>query len=93
MNWITFILVVVSAAINDACWTFYFIKVAEKRIIPACFWSALIILVGLYSMSSCIENKDFIIAAILGAIIGTAASVWYSKKSNLQAAMDFRNNL
>lgn len=64
----------------DVCWTFYFIKVEERKAISAGIWSSLILLTSAFITVSYIEDRSLLPAALIGAFIGTAGTVWYKKK-------------
>jgi len=70
-----FILVVLAMIVADVCWTYYFIKVEERKAVAAGIWSALIIVASSFITASYVENKSLIPAAVLGAFIGTAGTV------------------
>jgi peptidoglycan biosynthesis protein MviN/MurJ (putative lipid II flippase) len=83
MNWIyifKFIGVIVSVTLADICWAQYFIKVSEKKAFKASMWSSAIMVCGLFSLVSYIDDRTLMIAAVMGAFIGTYVSVWYSNK-------------
>jgi len=72
-------------ALADVCWTLYFIDVEERKAHPAAFWSAMIILVTAFTVTNYVENKIYIIAAFIGAYIGTFGTIkWKKKKENEQ---------
>jgi hypothetical protein len=75
-----FILVVLAMIVADVCWTYYFIKVEERKAVAAGIWSALIIVASSFITASYVENKSLIPAAVLGAFIGTAGTVWYKNR-------------
>lgn len=77
---IKFILVMVAMIVADVCWTFYFMKVEERKYIGAGVWSALIIVASAFITTSYIEDKTLVPAAVLGAFLGTAGTVYYKKK-------------
>ena len=75
-----FVLVTVAMIIADICWTYYFLKVEERKAIASGVWSALIIIASAFTTTNYVEDKSLIPAAVLGAFIGTAGTVWYKKK-------------
>jgi peptidoglycan biosynthesis protein MviN/MurJ (putative lipid II flippase) len=77
---IKFILVILAMIIADVCWTYYFIKVEERKAIASGIWSALIIVASSFITTSYVEDKSLVPAAVIGAFIGTAGTVWYKKK-------------
>ena len=77
---IKFILVVLAMIIADVCWTYYFIKVGENKAIAAGIWSALIIVASSFITTSYVEDKSLVPAAVIGAFIGTASTVWYKNR-------------
>jgi peptidoglycan biosynthesis protein MviN/MurJ (putative lipid II flippase) len=78
---IQFILVMLALILADICWTMYFTETANKNAVKAGIWSALIMLSGSYATVSFVNDKRFIVAAMLGAFIGTYATIkWIKRK-------------
>lgn len=77
---IQFALVMLAMIIADICWTYYFIKVGENKAIAAGIWSAAIIVVSAFITTSYVENKSLVPAAVIGAFLGTAGTVWYKNR-------------
>lgn len=77
---IQFIIVVLAMILVDVCWTFYFIKVEERRSIAAGVWSSMIMLAGAVVTTHYVEDRSLLVAAIIGAFIGTAGTVEYKRK-------------
>lgn len=78
---IQFILVMLALILADICWTMYFTETANKHAVKAGIWSALIMLSGSYATVSFVNDKRFIVAAMLGAFIGTYATIkWIKRK-------------
>ena len=75
-----FILVMLAMIIADICWTYYFIKVEERKAIAAGVWSALIIIASVFITTSYVEDRSLVPAAVIGAFLGTAGTVWYKNK-------------
>ena len=75
-----FILVMLAMIVADVCWTFYFIKVEERKVIASGIWSSLIIIASAFITTSYVEDRSLVPAAVIGAFIGTAGTVWYKKK-------------
>jgi len=76
---IKFILVALAMIVADVCWTFYFIKVEERKVIASGIWSSLIIIASAFITTSYVEDRSLVPAAVIGAFIGTAGTVWYKK--------------
>ena len=76
-----FILVALAMIVADVCWTFYFIKVEERKVVASGIWSSLIIVSSAFITTSYVEDKSLIPAAVLGAFIGTAGTGWDKKKT------------
>jgi hypothetical protein len=72
---IRFIGVVIAIAAADICYTLYFIKVAERKAIASGLWSTIIMLLGAFTVENYVQDKSLVLAAMLGAFIGTAGSV------------------
>jgi len=77
---IKFILVMLAMIVADICWTYYFLNVEERKPTAAGIWSALIIVASAFITTSYIADKSLVPAAVLGAFIGTAGTVYYKKK-------------
>ncbi len=86
--WIDFALVFFAILLADVCWTYYFIKVAEKRVLASGIWSSLIMALGSFSIERYTQDHTLIWAAIIGAFVGTTLSVkhkiWVDKKQELK---------
>jgi hypothetical protein len=76
--WIKFISVIISVSIADIAWTYYFIKVEQRKALAAGIWSSLIVIIGAFTVTNYISDKTFIIAGIIGTFIGTSGSIWYT---------------
>ena len=66
--------------IADVCWTYYFIKVEERKAISAGIWSSLIIVASSFITTSYVQDRSLVLAAVIGAFIGTAGTVYFKKK-------------
>ena len=77
---IKFLLVTLAMIVADVCWTYYFIKVEERKAIAAGVWSALIIVASSFITTSYVEDRSLVPAAVLGAFIGTAGTVWFKNR-------------
>lgn len=77
--WLKFLGVVLSVTIADICWTYYMIKVGELKAISSGLWSAAIIACGSFTVTTYVEDRSFVFAAIIGAFIGTAGSIYHKK--------------
>jgi peptidoglycan biosynthesis protein MviN/MurJ (putative lipid II flippase) len=75
-----FLGVMIAMIIADVCWTYYFIKVEERKAISAGIWSSLIIVASSFITTSYVQDRSLVIAAVLGAFIGTAGTVYFKKK-------------
>lgn len=74
-----FFIVAISVGLGDMCWTKYFMKVAEKKALGAGFWSAMIMVCGAVSIFGYLDDRRYILAAIIGAFFGTYLTVKKSK--------------
>jgi peptidoglycan biosynthesis protein MviN/MurJ (putative lipid II flippase) len=77
---LTFLGVMIAMILADVCWTYYFIKVEERKAVSAGIWSSLIIVASSFITTSYVEDKSLIIAAVIGAFIGTTGTVWYKNR-------------
>lgn len=79
-SWMTFITVAIAVALADVCWTMYFIETSNKNAVKAGVWSSLIMLCTSFAVSTYVGEKIYIGAAIIGAFIGTWATIKFHKK-------------
>jgi hypothetical protein len=77
---LSFIGVMMAMIIADVCWTYYFIKVEERKAISAGVWSSLIIVASSFITTSYVQDRSLVLAAVIGAFIGTAGTVYFKKK-------------
>ena len=75
-----FLIVMISMILADICWAYYFIKIEERKSISAGIWASLIYIFGAYTVTSYINDKSLIIAAIIGSFVGTSLTVEYKKR-------------
>jgi hypothetical protein len=66
--------------IADICWTYYFIKIDERKSVSAGLWGVGIYICGAFTIMSYMEDRSLIIAAILGSFFGTWGTVEYKKR-------------
>lgn len=69
-----------SMILADICWTYYFIKVEERKSLSAGIWSAMIIIFGMFSVLNYVEDRTLTVAAIIGAFVGTYIAVELKKR-------------
>ena len=77
---IKFILVMLSMILADICWTMYFIEVNKRRPIPAGIWGSSILLFGAFTTVHYVNDHRLLVAAIIGAFLGTAGTVYFKNK-------------
>jgi len=75
-----FLSVMVAMILADICWTYYFIKVDERKSVLAGMWASLIIVFGMISVINYVEDRTLTIAAIIGSFIGTYIAVETKKR-------------
>jgi hypothetical protein len=69
--WLQFAGVVGLVAFSDVCWTFYFIKTADRYATQAGAWSAMVVGFGAVSTVAYVHDVRLVFAAMLGAFLGT----------------------
>lgn len=77
---LSFVSVFLAVMIADVCWTFYFIKIEERKSIGAGLWGAGVYVCGAFAVIHYTTDKTMIIPAVLGAFIGTWATIEYKKR-------------
>jgi hypothetical protein len=73
--WLTFLGVAVAMAVTDVCWSKYVSNTAAGRRLPAAAWSAGIVLCGSVTICAYVSDPRFVVAAMIGAFVGTYLSV------------------
>jgi hypothetical protein len=64
----------------DICWAYYFIKIDERKSAAAGMWAVLIYMFGAFTVTSYMQDKTLIVAAMIGSFLGTYLTVEYKKK-------------
>lgn len=77
--WLQYLTVAASVFLADVAWTKYFIEVSKRRAVIAGLWSAAIFLFGIYATVSVVKDWKMLIAACVGAFVGTYVTVRFSK--------------
>lgn len=77
-----FLLVAMTLFVADVFWALYFIKIQEKNSFLSGVYGSLIYLLGAFAVTQYTEDKTFIIAAVLGAFLGTYVTVEWKKKKD-----------
>ena len=70
----------IAMAFVDVCWTLYFINLVERRAHAAALWSTMIILITAFIFTIYIKDAIYIMAASIGAYIGTLGTITWEKK-------------
>lgn len=78
--WVQFAAVMAASFAADVFWTLYFIKVEERKKFLASFWSSMIVLCGVFTITQYTHDPKLIPAAIIGAFFGTYAVLWYKEQ-------------
>jgi hypothetical protein len=74
-----FLSVMLSMIVADAAWTYYFIKVEERKSVPAGLWASAITLAGAFVTVNYVNDRTLLIAALIGSFLGTYLSVERNK--------------
>lgn len=75
-----FLIVTVAMFLADVCWAYYFIKIDERRSVAAGIWAVFIYMFGAFTVTSYMEDRSLILAAMLGSFLGTYCTVEYKKR-------------
>ena len=86
-TWVLFVLVFLGLVAIDFCWTVYIDKVAKQQAVPAGVWSAMITLLSAVVVVAYTTNPILIIAAVLGAFVGTVLAVKWTKYKSTAAGV------
>jgi hypothetical protein len=77
---VKFVLVMLSMILADIAWTYYFIKVEERKSMSAGIWGSLILCFGAFTTINYIHDTRLFIAAVLGSFLGTFGAVEFKKR-------------
>lgn len=77
-----FFLVFLTLAVVDACWTVYVKSINEEKPAAAAAWSSVIVVLGAYAVVSYVHKPVLVIAAALGAYVGTYLTVKLKKNTS-----------
>ena len=81
MNYLfKFLTVFIAMGIADVCWTYYFIKIEERKSVAAGLWGIGIYLCGAFTIMSYMEDRTLVVAAMMGSFVGTYLTVEHKKK-------------
>jgi hypothetical protein len=75
-----FLGVTVAMFLADVCWTLYFIKIEERKSVAAGIWAVFIYMFGAFTVTSYMEDRSLIVAAMIGSFLGTYCTIEYKKK-------------
>jgi glycerol uptake facilitator-like aquaporin len=78
--WLKFGLIMFLMMFVDMCWAKYTLATQEKNPLAAGNWSVGIMLCGSFVTVNYVSDKTYIIAAALGAFIGTYLTVLHSRR-------------
>jgi hypothetical protein len=82
---VKFILVGLTLFVADVFWALYFIKIQEKNPLMSGVYGSLIYLLGAFAVTQYTDDKSFIIAAVMGAFLGTYVTVEWKKRKELKS--------
>lgn len=78
-----FLMVMVAVAFADMCWAKYMMYAAEKNAFKAAMWGTLIMVGGMVSMISYIDDRRLIAAALIGGFCGTYFTIKWTPDKDL----------
>lgn len=78
---LSFLGVFLAMTITDICWTFYLLKVEERKSVQAGLWASVLYLFGATVVTAYVGDKSLIIAAMLGSFFGTYITLEYKKRT------------
>lgn len=86
---IKFFIVFIAMVVTDICWATYFIKIEERKAVQAGYWAVLLFFSGAIVTAGYIGDYSLILAAALGAFVGTYITVENKRKK--EAKIKTRN--
>ena len=78
--WLNFILVAITVAFADFCWSMYIMATTACKPLVSGFWAVMIIFAGAYATISFINDPRLVFGSALGAFVGTSLTVLWHKK-------------
>ena len=75
-----FLGVLTAMFLADICWAYYFIKIDERRSVAAGVWAVLIYMFGAFTVTSYMQDRTLILAAMIGSFLGTYLTIEYKKR-------------
>jgi len=79
------VMVFFAMALADLFWTLYYFGVEKRQAFIASFWSVMILMCGMITTFSYIQDRRLMVPAIFGAFLGTYGAVkWKIWKENKQ---------
>ena len=75
LNLFKFLLVFFATGVGDMFWTFYIRRTSEGKALQASLFSAVIMLTGGIVIITYVEDKWYLVPAVLGALVGTYFTV------------------
>lgn len=78
------IAVFIGVFFTDVCWTFYLLKVQERKSLQASIWATLLYFMGAMIVTTYVEDRWLIIPAVFGSFIGTYVVIEYKRKKELK---------
>ena len=82
--WLQFCGVMGLVAFSDVCWTFYFIKTADRLAAQAAGWSSVVVGCGAITTLGYVHDLRLVIAAMLGAWLGTYFTIRYFTNGSIE---------
>jgi hypothetical protein len=76
-----FLLVALAMAAADWCWTKYMLHASAHNAVWAAHWSTAIIGVSAFTVTSYVADRRLIVAALIGAWVGTYCAILHTKAS------------
>jgi hypothetical protein len=79
-----FFLVMITLFVADVFWALYFLKIQEKNPLMSGIYGSVIYLLGAVAVTQYTEDKSFIIAAVIGAFLGTYVTVEWKRRKEIK---------
>lgn len=79
-----FFLVMITLFVADVFWALYFLKIQEKNPLMSGIYGSVIYLLGAVAVTQYTEDKSFIIAAVIGAFLGTYVTVEWKRRKEVK---------
>ena len=79
IDWLQHLFVFTAMVVTDFAYARWARRAANKQALRAALYAGLLLLCSAFVTTSYVENKQFVISAVIGAVFGTWVAIKYDK--------------